>query len=95
MSGEGGFELRGVVRPLALFCRHLALLALCPLFSRQATSKSEILCTHTAWKPSGLHFLFEVKKSEKASLTIFELSCVTSSGLEGSLKCSPAIQSFL
>jgi hypothetical protein len=48
LSGKGGFELRGVVKPLALFCRHLALLALCHLFSRQATRKSDILCTHTA-----------------------------------------------
>ena len=41
--------LRGVVKPLALFCKHLALLALCQLFSRQATRKSDIICTHTAW----------------------------------------------
>jgi hypothetical protein len=37
LSRKEGFELRGVVKPLALFCRHLALLALCQLFSRQAT----------------------------------------------------------
>jgi hypothetical protein len=47
MSGEGGFELRGVVMSLAFFCRHLALLALCHLFSRQATRKSDILYTHS------------------------------------------------
>jgi len=43
----GGFELRGVVKPLAFFCRHLALLALFYLFSRQATSNSDILCTYS------------------------------------------------
>jgi hypothetical protein len=43
LSQEGGFELRGVVKLLALFCRHLVLLALCHLFSRQATRKSDIL----------------------------------------------------
>jgi hypothetical protein len=44
LSGKGGFELRGVVNPLALFCRHLALLALCHLFSsRQRTRKIDIL----------------------------------------------------
>jgi hypothetical protein len=48
LSGEGGFELRGVVKPLAFFCRHLALLALCHLFSGPATRKSDILYT-TAW----------------------------------------------
>ena len=47
LSGEGGFELLGVVKPLALFCRHLALLALCHLFSRQATRKSDILYTYS------------------------------------------------
>jgi hypothetical protein len=47
LSGKGGFELRGVVKPLALFCRHLALLALCHLFSRQATRKSDILYTYS------------------------------------------------
>ena len=47
LSGKGGFKLRGVVKPLALFCRHLALLALCHLFSRQATRKSDILYTYS------------------------------------------------
>jgi hypothetical protein len=47
LSGEGGFELCGVVKPLALFFRHLALLTLCHLFSRQATRKSDILFTHS------------------------------------------------
>jgi hypothetical protein len=46
-SGKGGFELRGVVKPLALFCRHLAELALCHLFSRQATRKSDIVYTYS------------------------------------------------
>ncbi len=48
MSGKAGLELRGVVKPLALFCRDLALLALCHLLSRQATRKSDILCTYSA-----------------------------------------------
>jgi hypothetical protein len=48
LSGKEGSELRGVVRPLVLFCRHLALLALCHLFSRQATRKSDILYTYSA-----------------------------------------------
>jgi hypothetical protein len=47
LSGKGGFELRGVVKPLALFCRHLALLALCHLFSRQATRKSDMVYTYS------------------------------------------------
>ena len=47
LSGKGGFELRGVVKPLALFCRNLALLDLCHLFSRQATRKSDILYTYS------------------------------------------------
>jgi hypothetical protein len=53
LSGEGGFELRGVVKPLALFwtrtllCRHLALLALGHLFNRQTTRKSDILYTYS------------------------------------------------
>jgi hypothetical protein len=46
LSGEGGCELRGVVKPLALFCRRLALLAPCHLFGRQATRKSDILYTY-------------------------------------------------
>jgi hypothetical protein len=46
LSGKGGLELRGVAQPLALFFRHLALLALCHLFSRQTTRKSDILCTY-------------------------------------------------
>ncbi len=45
LSGKGGFELRGVVKPVTFFCRHLALLALCHLFSRQTTRKSDILYT--------------------------------------------------
>jgi hypothetical protein len=48
VSGEGGFELRGVAKPLALFCRHLALIARCHLFSRQATRNSDILYTYSA-----------------------------------------------
>jgi hypothetical protein len=55
-------ELRGVVKPLALFCRHLALLgvfhlfsrqarrallAVCHLFSRQARRKIDILYTYS------------------------------------------------
>jgi hypothetical protein len=48
LSGKGGFELRGVVKPLAFVCRQLALLARCHLFSRQATRKSDILYTYSA-----------------------------------------------
>ena len=47
LPGKGGSEIRGVVKPLTFFCRHLALLALCHLFSRQATRKSDILYTHS------------------------------------------------
>ncbi len=47
LSGKGGFELRGVVKPLALFRRHLALLAPCHLFSRQAARKSDTLYTYS------------------------------------------------
>jgi hypothetical protein len=46
-QGEGGFALRGVVKPLAFCCRHLELLALLHLFSRQATRKSDILYTYS------------------------------------------------
>jgi len=37
LSGKGDFELRGVVKPLVFFYRHLALLARCHLFSIQTT----------------------------------------------------------
>ncbi len=47
MSVEGDFVLRSVVKLLALFCRHFALLALCHLFSIQATRKSDILYAHS------------------------------------------------
>jgi hypothetical protein len=47
LSGKGGFELRGVVKPLDFFCRHLSLLALCHLFSRHATRKNDILYTYS------------------------------------------------
>jgi hypothetical protein len=43
VSGEGGFELRVVVKHVDLFCRHLALLALYHLVSRQSTRKSDIV----------------------------------------------------
>jgi hypothetical protein len=48
LSGKGDFELRGSVKPLAFFwvCRHLALLALYHLFSRQAIRKCDILYTY-------------------------------------------------
>ena len=52
LSGERGFELRGVVKPLAFVCRHLALLALCQMFSRQAADRQQeraTYCTHTSW----------------------------------------------
>jgi hypothetical protein len=63
LSGKGGFELRGVVKPLALFYRHLAPLALCHLFSRQATRKSDILYIYNM-VAFGLVFRFELNKSE-------------------------------
>jgi hypothetical protein len=43
LSGKGGVEIRGVDKHLALFCRHLVLLDLCHLFSKEATRKSDIL----------------------------------------------------
>ncbi len=46
LSGKGGFELRGVVKPLAFTSRHLSLLALCHLFSKKATRNGDILYTH-------------------------------------------------
>ena len=63
LSAKGGFKLRGVVKPLALFCRHLALLARCHLFSRQATRKSDILYTYSV-VAFGLALCFELNKSE-------------------------------
>ncbi len=47
LSGKRGFELRGVVKPLTFVCRHPALLALCQLYSRQASRKSDILYTYS------------------------------------------------
>jgi hypothetical protein len=47
LSGKEDFELRGVVKPLALICRHLALLALRHLFCRQATRKSDTSYTYS------------------------------------------------
>ncbi len=44
----GDFWLHNVVKPLAPVCRHLALLALWHLFSRQATRKSDILYAYSA-----------------------------------------------
>jgi hypothetical protein len=60
LKGEGGSS---IVKPLAIFCSHLALLARCHLFSRQATSTAEILYTYSL-VAFGLHFRFELKKSE-------------------------------
>jgi hypothetical protein len=74
LSGEAAFKLRGAVNPMVFGCRHLALLAPCHLFSRQATRKSD------------------VATQVRASLTIFELSSVTSNRLESSLKCSTAFK---
>jgi len=48
LSGEGGFERRGMVKPLEFICRLLALLARCHLFSRQATRNSDMLYTYSA-----------------------------------------------
>ncbi len=63
-TGEGGFELADVVRvkPLAFCCRHLALLALCHLFSRQAAKKGDLVYTYKV--VGSLHFRFELKKSD-------------------------------
>ena len=47
LSGQG-FELRGVVKPLDFFYRHVALLARCHLFSRQAARNNDILYTYSA-----------------------------------------------
>jgi len=46
LSGKGGFDVRGVVKPLAFVWRHLAQLALYHLFSRRSTRKSDILYTY-------------------------------------------------
>jgi hypothetical protein len=48
LSGKGGSELRGVVKPPVFVYRHLALLARCHLLSRQATRNSDILYTYSA-----------------------------------------------
>jgi hypothetical protein len=63
LSGKGGFEIRVGVKPLALCCRYLALLALCHLFSRQATRKSDILYTYSV-VAFGLALWLSAKKSE-------------------------------
>ena len=47
LFGQAGFELRGVVKPLAFFCGHLALLARYHLFSRQETRNSDLLYTYS------------------------------------------------
>jgi hypothetical protein len=60
LTGKGGFELRGVVKPLAFFCRHLALLAICHLFSRQTTRKRDILYTYSV-----VAFVLELSISAK------------------------------
>jgi hypothetical protein len=48
LSGKGGFELRGVVKPLVLFYRHRALLARYHLFSRLVIRNSDISYTYSA-----------------------------------------------
>ena len=109
LSGKGGSELRGVVKPLAFFYRHLALLAGFPLFSRQATRNSDICYTYSAVafglalsltrkelnRRHDLYLiasLWVVATQVRASLTLFELSSVTSSWSESSLKCSTAFK---
>ena len=47
LSGKGGFELRGVVKPPAFVGRHLARLALRHLLDRQATRKSDKVYTYS------------------------------------------------
>jgi len=63
LSDEGVFELRAVVKPLAFVRRHLALLALCHLFGRQTTRKSDILYTYSV-VALDFHFRFELNMSE-------------------------------
>jgi len=48
LSRKGGSELRGVVKPVVLFYRQLALLACCHLFGRPATRNSDIFYTYSA-----------------------------------------------
>jgi hypothetical protein len=50
-----------VVKSLALFCRHLTLLGLCHLFSRQATRKRDLVYTYSAVDFGLLTNYFEVK----------------------------------
>ncbi len=45
LSDEGVFKLRDVVKPLTLFCSHLALMSLGHLFNRQTTRKSDTVYT--------------------------------------------------
>ena len=45
LSGKEGFEFLGVVKPLVFICMQLAL-ALCHLFTRQAT-RAATYCVHT------------------------------------------------
>jgi hypothetical protein len=46
MSGKGGFEFRGGVKPLAFVYSRLELLARCHLFSKQTTRKNDVLYTY-------------------------------------------------
>ena len=48
LSGKGGFEHRGVVKPPVFLCRHLALLPGCHVCRRQATRNSDLLYTYSA-----------------------------------------------
>ena len=57
LSGKGGFELRGGVKPLTFVCRHLGQLALCHMFSRRETRKIDMLYTYRVvvfWLPLSL-----------------------------------------
>jgi hypothetical protein len=78
LSGKGDFELRGVVKTLSFFWRHLVLLVLCcslsSQFIRQSTRKSHIFSVliQYTWYPSVLHFRFDLNKSEKTSWSLFD-----------------------
>ncbi len=55
--GQGRFEIRGGVKPLPFVCRHLGQLALCHLFNRRGTRKSDMLYTYhfvVFWLPLSL-----------------------------------------
>ena len=89
MSGKKGFDFRGMVKPLVFICRHLALLALCHMSSRQATERLKTKAEEfTRLAYTGLLGGLEHLKTETRLLdekiantmgwTVFEHSSVTS-----------------